>query len=148
MTTTEEPCRKRYGIQEPSYNKVRPDNPLAETTAICDSSSQLPATEMRGFRGCPGGSKRCQPASYLLHPLGSLHPLLLQPTHLLDSQVIKSTVGPWAQFGKVIGPNGGQPVITRYAIQQLTGEGPARLFGLMTGTCTRAALVQLARPHC
>ena len=39
----------------------------------------------------------------------------------LHLQVIKSTVGPWAQFGNVIGPNGGQPDIQRFAIQQLTG---------------------------
>ena len=65
----------------------------------------------------------------LVAPIGIIAHI---PSHVLRLQVIKSTVGPWAQFGKVIGPNGGQPVITRYAIQQLTGEGPAELF-LMAG---------------
>jgi hypothetical protein len=42
------------------------------------------------------------------------------------NKVVKSTVGPWAQFGKVIGPNGGQAVITRFAIQQLTEYSHAK----------------------
>ncbi len=57
-------------------------------------------------------------------------------------QVIKSTVGPWAQFGRTIGPAGGYPVITRYAIQQLTGECPA--WPCLYGWATQAGLTRLA----
>ena len=39
VTTTEEPCRKRYGIQEPSYNKVRPASQLAAAKQQSASSS-------------------------------------------------------------------------------------------------------------